>query len=334
MATTVIGAFDTFMKDTVNLAKDRTDKARDSRNWLLEQIASMADKDDEFPQLYPEININFGSFSRRTKIRPLDDIDLMVGIDGDYCTYLTEKTKIVIQTHEATKRLSNYTHGYPDSNLLNSRKIVEAFKAGLKKVSQYEEAKIKRNHEAATLKLKSYEWNFDIVPCFITREDQFGNSFYLIPDGNGHWKKTDPRIDKKRTTDINVRLEGNMLNVIRIIKYWQKNSTMPTISSYLLETILLNYFSTKPSCLSYVDLELEDIFEHISHVVFDVVNDTKGFTDNLNELTEEEREKISTRALADQTKAMEARLIEYSDPAEAIKLWGEIFGNAFPAYGG
>lgn len=333
MATNVTSAFSTFMKDTVNLDKERTDKARGSRNWLLEQITALSEKDDKFPKLYSDIDIHFGSFSRRTKIRPLDDIDLMIGLGGDSCTYGEEADRIVIYTNDSTVRLKRYAHDYPDENLLNSRKIVEAFKSGLKQVAQYDQADIKRNHEAATLKLKSYEWNFDLVPCFITREDSLGNNFYLIPDGNGHWKKTDPRIDKKRTTDINVRLDGNVLNVIRAVKYWQKRATMPTMSSYLLETIMLNYFSTRTYCSAYVDLELENAFSHLASIVYCSVNDTKGFVQDLNNLTQGEREKVSARALADRDRVSEARQLESSNPAGAIKIWREIFGSAFPAYG-
>ncbi|CAI0998201.1 nucleotidyltransferase [Serratia marcescens] len=333
MATTVTSAFNQFMKDTVNLSKDRTDKARGSRDWLLERITSLPQKDAKFPTLYSNADIHFGSFSRRTKIRPLDDIDLMIGLDGDGCTYSVENDRIVINTNESTEKLNGYTHNYPNNNLLNSRKIIEIFKSGLKNISQYEDADINRNQEATTLKLSSYEWNFDIVPCFITRKDSLENNFYLIPDGNGHWKKTDPRIDKKRTTDINVRLDGNVLNVIRVTKYWQKRSTMPTMSSYLLETILLNYYSTRNDCSSYVDLELEGIFNHLSNVVYNKVNDTKGFIDDLNNLTQDERDKISKKALADRDRVQEARGLEFIDPEKAIRIWRDIFGNDFPTYG-
>lgn len=333
MATTVISAFNQFVKNTVNLEKNRTDKARNSRDWLLENITVMPEKDAKFPKLYSDINIHFGSFSRRTKIRPLDDIDLMIGLIGDCCTYNIESDRIVINTSESTDKLKNYTHEYPNNNLVNSRKIIEIFKAGLKNISQYENADIKRNQEAITLKLESYEWNFDVVPCFITSKDELGNNFYLIPDGNGHWKKTDPRIDKKRTSDINTSQDGNVLNVIRVIKYWQRRSTMPTMSSYLLETILLNYYSACGSCSSYVDLELWKVFEHISSEVYNKVNDTKGFVDNLNNLTQDERNKISNRALADKDMAQEANELENSDPEKAIEIWRNIFGDAFPAYG-
>ena len=77
------------------------------------------------------------------------------------------------------------------TDILNSRKVIEKFKSGLNNVSQYGSSEINRYQEAVTLKLLSYTWNFDIVPCFFTADDVNGKNYYLISDGNGDWKKTD-----------------------------------------------------------------------------------------------------------------------------------------------
>ncbi len=63
MATTVIAAFNEFMKDTVNLKKADTDDARASRDWLIGKINDF-EKDDKFPVSYPAIHIAFRSFAR------------------------------------------------------------------------------------------------------------------------------------------------------------------------------------------------------------------------------------------------------------------------------
>ncbi|CAD5789332.1 Uncharacterised protein [Escherichia coli] len=160
MALTVTAAFNEFQRNIVNLDSSQTDRARVSRDWLLGKMNTFSNNDVYFPIIYPDIHTGFGSFARHTKIRPLDDIDLMFGLDGDDCVY--------------------------------------------------SETDVKRNQEAATLKLKSYDWNFDIVPAFITTPDSFGKTYYLIPDGNCHWKKTDPRIDMQKVTDLNVKLSGNI----------------------------------------------------------------------------------------------------------------------------
>ena len=54
MVTTVVAAFNEFMKDTVNLRKADTDDARASRDWLIGKINDF-EKDNAFPVSYPAI---------------------------------------------------------------------------------------------------------------------------------------------------------------------------------------------------------------------------------------------------------------------------------------
>lgn len=55
-----------------------------------------------------------------------------------------------------------------NTNYLNSTKVINRFISKLSDLQDYSKAEMHKNHEAATLQLKSYTWNFDIVPCFYT----------------------------------------------------------------------------------------------------------------------------------------------------------------------
>lgn len=68
MATTVISAFNDFQKNIVNLDSTTSSTARSSRNWLLDQISKFPENNDNFPNLYPEIDIGFGSLLERLKL--------------------------------------------------------------------------------------------------------------------------------------------------------------------------------------------------------------------------------------------------------------------------
>jgi hypothetical protein len=289
-------------------------------------------QDDTFPLLYRDINIGFGSFARHTKIRPLDDIDLMIGLMADGCYYNEHTDKITISTQPETTRLKKYLH--ENSDYVNSRKVINAFIACLKNVGQYDQADINRNQEAATLKLKSYDWNFDMVPCFQTKPDAYGKTYYIIPDGCGHWKKTDPRIDRTKIQELNNRFGGNMLNVIRVVKYWQKRPTMPTMGSYLLETMLLSYYNTRHSCQEWVDLELHDIFTYLASAIYLPVFDHKDIQGDINGLSYDDKMKISARCTLDAARVNEARGYELTkDHKTSIGIWRDILGNNFPQYG-
>jgi len=332
MARTVNAAFDEFMKDSVNLDSDRTKKARSSRDWLVDQIKEFPNKDSDFPAIYTEKNIFFGSFARRTKKRPLDDIDMMIALKAQGCTYSEYADRIELSVPDSSSQFKKLCN--ENTFILNSKKVINLFVKNLKNVSQYENADIKRNQEAATLKLLSYEWNFDVVPCFFTKEDAFGKTYYIIPDGNGNWKKTDPRLDRDRTSNVNTSKSGRVLPVIRAIKYWNNRPTMPSMGSYLLENMILDYYENNSSETSqYVDVEVVNILGDIKSRIYNTVNDPKNIQGNINNLTWDEKTKISNRASSDYEKAKEARKLEdEGKQEESINKWGEIFGNEFPEY--
>lgn len=332
MVKTVNEAFDVFLKDYVNLEPDETKSARSSRDWLLSQIHSFPSKDGKFPRLCSEKDIFFGSFARRTKKRELDDIDMMIALSAEEGVYHEFTDRIEIYVSDSEYRLKALC--YDNTNILSSRKIINKFISLLNQVPQYEKAEINRDMEAATLNLKSYPWNFDLVPCFFTQKDWLNKDYYLIPDGQGHWKKTDPRIDRQRVTEINQFHDGNVLNVIRLMKYWNKRKTMPSMSSYLIENMILDFYSTEYTKASkYVDLEVIKVLLYIHSAIFYQVNDPKGIQGNINKQTYEEQTKISKRAYTDYTKALEARELETKNAHKSsIAMWSNIFGSSFPSY--
>jgi hypothetical protein len=332
MAATVIQAFNEFMANTVNLDAAETKKAKGSRDWLVGQIGVFADGDSKFPEIYIEKNIFYGSFSRGTKKRPLDDIDIMICMKAAGCTYLEYTDRIEITVPDSSARFLDYVN--EGTKILNSRKVINAFVGKLAKVPQYKRAEIKRNQEAATLNLDSYDWVFDIVPCFFTALEPNQRSYYLIPDGNGNWKKTDPRLDQERLSTLSNLHDGHILNVIRAIKYWNNRPTMPTISSYLIENMILDYYGALGTkATQFVDLELVKVLKDIQTRIYYPVYDPKNIQGNLNTLTVEEKNKIAQRAHDDYAKAVSARSYETEKKEkESINLWIEIFGDKFPKY--
>lgn len=331
MATNVITAFNEFLSDTVNLDAGVTDRARGSRDWLVGQLNTLHEKHSDFPLPYAERDIFYGSFHRRTKIRELDDIDLISCMHAQRSTYLDTGGVAQIFVHEDSRFASMRFDG---TNELNSRLVINRFVQRLSDIPQYAEARIGRNGEAAVLDLASYSWSFDIVPGFFTAPELDGRDYYLIPDGNGRWKKTDPRIDQDRVTRINQKHSGKVLNVIRMIKFWNRRSTMPSIPPYALENLVLTYYDSAPTCSSYVDLEFGPLVRWLASAVLQPIWDPKGLQGDLNTLSRDERIAVFTRAQADARVADEARQAETAgDHKKSIGLWGDILGPSFPTYG-
>lgn len=332
MAKTVNNAFDIFMKDFVRLDTDRNDIAKRSKNNLVTEIEKFPN-DRKFLDYYPEyLSIDYGSFSRKTKIRPLDDIDLMIVLHakGNWREAIDGGYRIRVQL-EANKQLALCNEG---TDVLNSIKVINKFKEYLTSVPSYKKGEIKRNKEALTLELNSYEWVYDIVPCFQTAPDNLGKTFFLIPDGKGNWKPTDPRIDKDRTIVINGKQQISVPDIIRIMKYWTKRRTAATMGSYFLECMVLNYYNSEDVKSSkYIDVEMPNVFAYVYHQIHNSLYDPKGFQGDLNSLSWPERNSIQERARLDYNRSKEARDLETNGKQkESIEKWGEIFGPEFPTY--
>ena len=330
MATDVNAAFREFLSETVNLDPDITKQARSSRDWLLGQIHTLPARHTDFPTLYTEKDIHFGSFARQTKIRDLDDIDLIVGISALGTTYLDSGSTVTLSVPDGIALRALCFDG---TNQLNSRKVINKFVSRLSDVPQYQKAEIKRTGEAAVLDLSSYSWSFDVVPGFLTVPEWDERTYYLIPDGNVNWKKTDPRKDRDRINALAKTRGGAMLNALRLAKYWNRRPTMPGMSPYLIECIVLDYYDNH-SAGDWPDIELLNLLHYIRSAVLADVQDPKGIQGNINGLTWEERSKVSDRAEEDAEKASSARSAESAgDHKGAIGWWGKVLGTAFPGFG-
>jgi hypothetical protein len=331
MAGTVNTAFAEFLKDTVNLNADQVSKARNSRNWMLDQINAFPAKHSDFPTLYTSQHFGFGSFARSTKRQPLDDIDHLICMNANGVTYSEIGSTVYLHVPDNAYPFS--TLKQTNSDYLSSIKVVNRFVKYLNEIPQYEQAEIKRNQEAAVLKMKTYPWNFDIVPCFFTTPDNQGKTFYIIPDGQGNWKKTDPRLDKERVSRVNRLRDGHVLNVIRTMKFWNSRATMATMGSYLLENMILDYYEDH-SATKWVDLEVTNVLEYIKNKIYWPVYDPKGIQGDINLLTDDQRASIFSRAYDDHQRSLEAIENETSNPAYAFSKWQTIFGPSFPKYTG
>lgn len=267
MATTVNNAFAEFMKEKVNLDQEKTKIARSSRDNLIDNIKGFSG-DSDFFVVYTDKILRFGSFERGTKIRPIDDIDLMLCLSGEGTrTYIQSGEVFYINGSDADSKNGLMTD---NTNYLNSTKVINRFISKLSDLQDYSKAEMHKNHEAATLQLKSYTWNFDIVPCFYT-----DTGFYLIPDGSGNWKKTDPRIDNERITDINQKHNGKLLELIRLAKYWNNRKVTIRIGSYLLECMILQKYENKEASENWwIDLEFRDLLNYLSSAILSDVDDS------------------------------------------------------------
>lgn len=330
MPSTVSACFQKFRTDFVDLPTEQTKTARSSRDFLYDQIKALKDA-----SILSGATQSFGSFARHTKMRPLDDID---------CLSLLQSA----ETTETWVGPGSYTYGlkakstasplyaYTDSNgFVNSTKVLNAVKKALESVSQYKQSDIGRNGSAVVLNLKSYDWSFDVVPaCAVTAQGASGTSYFIIPDGNGTWKRTDPRADGNRTSAASGKHNGNFLPAVRLLKYWNRRTNKPRLSSYYFETLLTNRALAGTAYVS-VQAAVEDLLFGVRETVLNSCADPKGHEPALDSgIDSETKRKVRDAASTAWHEAYNAGKDEANGRhKEAISRWKTVFGNDFPSYG-
>lgn len=334
MPSTASLALNEFRSDTVDLDPDDTSAARTSRDFLLEQIIKVANETEDFPEIIGDYK-PFGSFSRRTKVRPLDDVDLLLFLHGRGGTQIHLGGYIyTAQISDSSAPIWQYTD---DSNYVNSTRILNKFKKALESVPNYQRSEIKRTGEAVVLNLVSYDWNFDIVPAFkVAPFGEGGIMYYLIPDGNGNWKHTDPRIDQDLITSTNQQHNEHFIPLVRLIKYWNVYThSPPRLMSYYLETLLINTFKAELFSISNVKTAIPKAFRGLANRVMLTCPDPKNLGPNLDASADWDT-RIKVRDAAEEMAKFADYAIMYEnngDQKNAIYWWDRIFPN-FPPYDG
>lgn len=326
MAKTVKNAFDEFMRDSVNLDPQDVSDAKESKDYLI-KIISGYDSDDFF-HLCQDFNEEFGSFARKTKMGILDDIDMMFGISADGATYEPSNNWNDIKVYGNWHIKEQKECMDLETGLLNSRSVLNKFKERLGQTYSTSDHPV-RDGEAVKLELR-YDWSFDVVPCFYTVDN-----FFLIPNGYGGWKKTDPREDRDFIQQVNQKHDGNVLPLIRLCKKWFEVKKFETPMSYLIETMVAKHCASKDVLCNRIDCNFINFLIDLPNVVNSQIMDMKKIQGDINDLSKKNRDKISERAKADQSKVYDIYKARNEEkyPEYVINLWGEIFGQEFPTYG-
>lgn len=333
MSYTVWGAFDSFRKNNIDLTPTESENATNSKGYLFQQLKLLDENNAYFPLLFGKY-LSFGSFARKTKIRPLDDIDFLLLLNGKG----TMSTASTVNSYEYWLKIkadSAPLSLFPDEyGYVNSTKVLNSIKSGLSAVPNYNKADIKRTGEAITLNLSSYPWVFDIVPAVPIADSTGRTSYYLIPDGSGDWKATDPRKDQAYITRVNQQHTSLLIPTIRILKYWNNRITKPVLESYYFETLALKVFDYAPKITDFPHA-IDYFFRNFPTYLWGSCPDPKGLGPalDINE-TFDRKQKIASAASTASSHAAWALYYEVNNkPEQAINSWENIFGSSFPSYG-
>lgn len=332
VAYTVFGAFREFLAEEVDLTSEVNSSAKTSIYSITRRLEELSDEHDDFPTLDGS-PIIYGSFARKTKCQPLDDLDFLLPLKADGVRISnTAYDRYSCDLTAANGPLERFVNYY----FLHSDHLLDSMRDAMKDLRDLKAESIDRRLQAVRLKLDFYDWNFDLVPAIPVKGQDGFTSHYLIPNGTGDWWSTDPRVDARRTADAIERHSSTFLSLMRLVKRWNFR-WKPRLSSYHLETLVTEVMREEGTMFStHIPSLLEQCFSRLQKAVFQPCPDPKGLGPDLDLGVDWLRRAQIARNLSSSAyNARRAIQCEAdSDTEEAFDYWKGIFGPDFPSYGG
>lgn len=333
MATNVTGAFNAFRRACVDLDPDQVKLARASRDDLQKQITLLPSKERTFPALSGRY-IAAGAFARRTTIQPLDAMAVFVILRGGGMTARAApgiSGTYHLDPGSTPSPLSRLTDA---SGHVNSTRVLQAFQRALRQVASFDTADITRDGAAVRLKLVTAPWRFDLVPAVDVIAGPGGVGFFLMPNGQGAYRRADPQKESDASTLANQRHHGLLLPLIRLIRYWNTGASCPTLPAYYLETIVLKSFAFQVP-LTGLPEGLKIFFQQAPDAIWAPCPDPKGLGPHLDEEIDWQTKHQVTSAMQNAAQVAQRALLadQQGHTRAALDAWHDLFGGAFPLYG-
>lgn len=124
-----------------------------------------------------------------------------------------------------------------------------------------------KDGQAVTVKNEKEEYAVDFVPGGIFKDINTDEIFYIIPKGDADlgWIITNPNVDKEIIKD-KASNNSQFKNTIRLFKYLFKESYNVTISSYAVESAVVDYEKNNYFCNDY-SYDFKGVLKHIISLV-------------------------------------------------------------------
>jgi len=283
--------FDKFLSE-IQLTDTQKKDAQTKYEGVCEKLNS------KYPYVYntgsPKLLV--GSYGKKTAISPPTDIDI-----------------IFVMPPSEYKRYDEY-RGNGQSQLLQDIKKVL--------LEKYPNTDIRGDGQVVQVNFVSY--NVEVVPGF-----RLKNGNYRIPDTHdgGGWKETSPKTEMENITNSNKLTNGNTVKLIKMIKAWKVNCSVPIKSLIVELTVIdfLNSYSYSNKSSTWYDLMVRDYFKYL------LTKESSSFiipgTSEAVICTKDWKSKANVACLLAE-KACEYEKINYN--IAASHLWRQIFGSRFP----
>ena len=240
----VTAAIRKYVNEELRLSQSDISQTLRSREWLLKRIDNVINARYREPVLYSQQKfVYFGSYFKGTKVKAVDEYDVLVVIDSNGGMYSQGGTKIGDgQGYASPNHKYDSKYYKSDGSGISPAKMLNWLRGVVEEVTSAfgGEAPI-RNGQAVTATIKSSNVSIDLVPAGIFNKTADGSTFYNIPrgDAGNGWITTSPRADID-LLNLVAKDKSDFRNVIRITKRI-KDAYDFKVSSFAIESAVVTH---------------------------------------------------------------------------------------------
>jgi hypothetical protein len=288
---TVTEAFQLF-KSELELPDRKQKEAAAAQQEMRDQVSK---------HLYVANSFLTGSYSRYTKIFPLNDVDVF----------------LVRNQHRTDLAVPGTGGTFPDAALTDVLGAVQ---------KAYPITSVtKKQNRSVNVAIRGHDFGFDLTPTWLRNP-----SGYWIPDSSlGTWIPSDPDAHATMMTAANERNEGKLKPLIKMAKHWSRNN-YDRMCSFHIELICAAIFSSES--LDNYQIGMATVLAHLPGYIGRIMMDPiYGVSRVDKELSPAELAELRVRVNGDAGRAIDALRLENAGyHGEAIAKWKEMFLKNFP----
>lgn len=329
MTGTIHTALNNLLQTELTLNPKHISRASVSHNYIRNLLENKNDEDNLFPRLIDGDFLS-GSYRRRTKIHPLDDVDVMMVMDGSGLIVVENGIPVNVEVRGSGDTDNPLLQHMGVNSLLSSRTVRDLFEKTLRK--SHPKSKVADDGPAVNVWLDSNNMGIDVVPCFHIIPKDESQDYYYIPEGgtSEKWIKTNPKIDEMISDRLHAKHNELFKGLVRLAKYWNKIFNGDAIKSYHLETLLWHLFDTQEDPLSSYEYALAYFFSKSQTLLSSNCPDKTGLGGPIDAyLSSEKRQKSISKV----NQTLQILKIAYEHPHTTdemkLKAWKNIFGEKF-----
>jgi len=319
-------AFSSFLSKNVALAKPDISQGSKSHNYIRSLLTNKHQTDGQFPS-FVDGDFLSGSYARGTKIHPLDDIDVMMVIDGRGF-HAIRHGRILDAEVRGGENQSVLLSRTGINGLLSSRLVVDIIHKAL--TISHPTSTVRKDNQAINIKLAS-GIGVDIVPSFHIVPCDGSQDFYFIPEGGNSdgWITTNPKIDEATSLKFEKAYGDKFKDVVRIIKYWNRFFNGDRLRSYHLEVVVWKTFAPFGAVINSYPAALRYFFNNALPHLSSQCSDPTSLGDPIDNYLSPQDRQLSIDALQRTKAVLTVPFLAAQNVQSETSQWKKVLGSDF-----